>query len=233
MVMAVDVSKGEGPVTAELSTTLTRKRVVVYGMNYHPEVAGVGKYTGEIAEHLASVGMDVVAVTTPPHYPGWTVQAGYRNRYSTSKQNGVRVLRAPLLLRRNMRGIWRLIAPLSFALTSAPVVFWQIIRHRPDTVLCIEPTLFAAPVAQLAAKLVGARTVLHVQDLEVDAAFAVGHLGSRQWLKKLGYAFERFTLKRFQKVVTISNRMAERLVDKGIAGERVSVVRNWVDLEHI
>ena len=233
MVIAVDLSKGEGPETAELSTTFTRKRVVVYGMNYHPEVAGVGKYTGEIAEHLASVGMDVVAVTTPPHYPGWTVQAGYRNGYSTSKQNGVRVLRTPLLLRNNMRGIWRLIAPLSFALTSAPVVFWQILRHRPDTILCIEPTLFAAPVAQLAATLVGARAILHVQDLEVDAAFAVGHLGSKEWLKKLAYAFERFTLKRFQKVVTISNRMAERLVDKGIADEKVSVVRNWVDLAHI
>lgn len=211
----------------------TRRKVVVYGMNYAPEMAGVGRYTGEIAEYLASTGADVTAVTTPPHYPGWQVQAGYRNRYSSATENGVRVIRTPLLLRRKMRGIWRLIAPLSFAAASAPVIFWQIIKRRPDVVFCVEPTLFAAPVAQFAAKIAGARTVLHVQDLEVDAAFAVGHLGSKAWLKKLGYAFEKFTLSRFGKVITISNRMAEKLAEKGVHEERLAVVRNWVDLAHI
>ncbi|WP_245582380.1 WcaI family glycosyltransferase [Neorhizobium lilium] len=211
----------------------TRQRVIVYCMNFAPEIAGVGKYTGEIAEHLIAEGADVTVVTTPPHYPGWRVQSGYGNRYSTSMQDGMRVLRVPLILRRNMKGIWRLIAPLSFAATSAPVIFWQILRTRPATVFCIEPTLFAAPIAQLAAKLVGSQVVLHVQDLEVDAAFAVGHLGSKTWLKKLGYAFERMTLHGFDRVVTISNRMADKLVEKGLAAERVSVVRNWVDLSHI
>ncbi|MBP2550532.1 colanic acid biosynthesis glycosyl transferase WcaI [Neorhizobium galegae] len=224
---------GEELTEAAATVSLTRKRIVIYGMNYAPELAGVGKYTGEIGEYLAAEGADVTVVTTPPHYPGWTVQPGFRNAYSRTMENGVKVLRTPLLLRAKMKGIWRLLAPLSFAVTSAPVVFWQIVRHRPATVFCVEPTLFAAPVAQLAAKLVGGRTVLHVQDLEVDAAFAVGHLGALGFLKKLGFAFERFTLKRFDKIITISNRMAEKLVEKGVAGEDVTIVRNWVDLSHI
>lgn len=211
----------------------TKRSVVVYGMNYAPEIAGVGKYTGEIAEHLAAEGMDVTVVTTPPHYPGWKVQPGYGNRYSSSRENGVGIIRTPLILRQRMKGIWRLVAPLSFALSSAPVIFWQILRRRPGTVFCVEPTLFAAPVAQLAARLVGAQTVLHVQDLEVDAAFAVGHLGGRAWIRKLGYAFERSTLRGFDKVITISDRMAEKLREKGIFENKVSVVRNWVDLSHI
>ncbi|WP_234906113.1 WcaI family glycosyltransferase [Affinirhizobium pseudoryzae] len=210
-----------------------KRRIIVYGMNYAPEIAGVGKYTGEIAEHLAAVGEDVTVVTTPPHYPGWKVQPGYRNRYSSAIENGVRVIRVPLVLKERMAGIWRLVAPLSFAISSAPIAFWQILRRRPDTVFCIEPTLFAAPVAQMAAKLVGAQTVLHVQDLEVDAAFAVGHLGEKGWLKKLGYGFERLTLRGFDRIITISNRMAEKLVEKGIPDYRLSVIRNWVDLSHI
>jgi colanic acid biosynthesis glycosyl transferase WcaI len=215
------------------SEAATRRRVIVYGMNFSPEIAGVGKYTGEIGEHLAAEGMDVTVVTTPPHYPGWKVQAGYRNGYSSTVEGRMKILRVPLILRRNMKGIWRLIAPLSFAISSAPVIFWQILRIRPDTVFCVEPTLFAAPVAQLAAKLTGARTVLHVQDLEVDAAFAVGHLGSKAWLKKLGYAFEQMTLRHFDRIVTISDRMAEKLVEKGIPEAKVSIIRNWVDMEHI
>jgi colanic acid biosynthesis glycosyl transferase WcaI len=210
-----------------------RPRVIVYGMNFSPEIAGAGKYTGEIAQQLADDGADVTVVTTPPHYPGWRVQPGYGNRYSVAWQNGLRVVRVPLLLHREMQGLWRLFAPISFAVTSAPVIFWQILRRRPATVFCVEPTLFAAPVAQLAAWLVGAQVVLHVQDLEVDAAFAVGHLRSRGWLRALGFAFERLALHGFDRVITISDRMAEKLLEKGLVAEQVSVVRNWVDLAHI
>ncbi len=161
------------------------RRILIYAMNHAPEFVGVGRYTGEIADHLAASGANVTVITTPPHYPDWSVQPGYRNRYSATVENGVRVLRAPLFLRRPMKGVWRLIAPLSFAMSSAPLALWHILRHRPHTVLCIEPTLLAAPAAQLAAWLVGAKAALHVQDLEVDAAFAVGHL-SGGWLNGWG-----------------------------------------------
>ena len=95
------------------------------------------------------------------------------------------IIRCPLILRKRMCGIWRFIAPCSFALASAPVALWQILRRRPDIVICIEPTLMVAPIALFAARLAGSRTVLHVQDLEVDACFAVTQFGQAAWLKKL------------------------------------------------
>lgn len=209
------------------------KRVVVYGMNFSPEIAGVGKYTGEIAEYLSNQKAEVSVVTTPPHYPGWAVKDGYKNTYSSERKNGVEIFRVPLFLKENMGGIWRLIAPMSFAATSAPVVLWQILRHRPDFVICVEPTLFASPLAILAAKAVGARTVLHAQDLEVDAAFAVGHLKSIGFLKAAALLFEKVTLKGFDRIITISERMAQKLAEKTGNPEQVAIVRNWVDLEHI
>lgn len=229
----VDVNSGEQAQAQARAATLKGKSVLIYGMNYAPEMAGVGRYTGEIAELAAGQADAVTVVTTPPHYPGWKVQGDFKNAYSTAAEGKVTVKRVPLFLREKMGGIWRLIAPLSFAATSAPVVFWQIITRRPDVVMCVEPTLFAAPVALLAAKLVGARTVLHVQDLEVDAAFAVGHLKNAGWLKKLGGLYERVTLRRFDKIVTISTRMAEKLAEKTRQPDRLAIVRNWVDLEHL
>ncbi len=82
-----------------------RQKVLVFGMNYAPELAGVGRYTGEIAEFLQSRGSDVVVVTTPAHYPGWTVQKPFKRwSYSVEQRNGVKVIRCPLLLRRNIGG---------------------------------------------------------------------------------------------------------------------------------
>ncbi|MFB9950269.1 WcaI family glycosyltransferase [Rhizobium puerariae] len=230
--LAVEATERESA-PEDRTAASVRTRVVVYGMNYAPELAGVGRYTGEIAEHLAQTGVDVSVVTTPPHYPGWKVSGSFRNRYSSGVENGVKVLRTPLLLRQKMGGIWRLIAPLSFALTSAPVIFWEIVRRRPHAVVCVEPTLFASPVALVAAKIVGARTVLHVQDLEVDAAFAVGHLGKSKLLSGLAFGFERTVLKGFNSIITISERMCEKLEEKGLSRSKLQVLRNWVDIDHI
>jgi colanic acid biosynthesis glycosyl transferase WcaI len=209
-------------------------RIVIYGMNYAPEFTGVGRYTGEIGEHLAATGHEVSVVTTGPHYPGWKERDGYSARkWSKETVAGATVFRCPLYLNVDMKGFKRLLAPLSFALSSAPVAFYQILKQRPHVVLAIEPTLFVAPIALLAGKLAGAKVVLHVQDLEIDAAFAVGHLRSGGMLAKLGAAFERMVMKGFDRVVTISHRMAEKIVEKGVRADRVEMIRNWVDVDRI
>ncbi len=211
-----------------------RQKVLVFGMNYAPELAGVGRYTGEIAEFLQNRGSDVVVVTTPAHYPGWCVQKPFhRWSYSVERRNGVKVIRCPLVLKREIGGIWRLIAPLTFAIAAAPVLFWQFFRFRPHIALSIVPTLFGAPMVALGAAFTGSKTVLHMQDLEVDAAFAVGHLGNRTWLKSLGAAFERWVIKSFSQVITISDKMADKIEQKGVSRSKIAVIRNWVDLDLI
>ena len=211
-----------------------RQKVLVFGMNYAPELAGVGRYTGEIAEFLQSRGSDVIVVTTPAHYPGWTVQKPFKRwSYSVERRNGVKVIRCPLLLRRNIGGIWRLIAPLTFVLAALPVLFWLFLRYRPQIALSIVPTLLGAPFVLAGAAFAGSKTVLHMQDLEVDAAFAVGHLGNHTWLRALGAAFERRVIKSFSQVITISDKMADKIEQKGVTRSKIAVIRNWVDLDLI
>ncbi len=209
------------------------KRILIVGMNFAPELTGVGRYTGDLAPELAARGHEVTVITAAPHYPGWKVQSPYRNRYCVRMEEGVRVQRCPIVLREAMQGIWRLIAPISFAIASAPLVVWNILIRRPDVILCVEPTLLAAPTALICCIITSSRSVLHVQDLEIDAAFAVGHLSARGWLRALALRFERTCLRRFTRVVTISERMRESLVRKGVEEKRTVVIRNWVDLEHI
>jgi len=207
-------------------------RVFIYGMNYAPELIGVGRYTGEIGAYLATAGCRIDVITAVPHYPGWSVRDGYSNWFSVKRDHGQRVTRCPIILKKEMRGIWRLIAPLSFAIFSLPILLWRMLTVRPDVVFCVEPTLFAAPAALILAKLVGSRSVLHVQDLEVDAAFAVGHLGNNRF-KAIAHGFERLVLRGFDSVVTISRRMRDQLAAKGVEPKKLHVIRNWVDLDKI
>ena len=208
-------------------------RVLFYSGNYSPELTGVGRYCGELGAHLASRNALVRVVTTAPHYPGWKVHKPHPNfAYRSETIDGVRVTRCPMLMRARMRGIWRLLAPLSFALFSAPVFLWLALRWRPQVILVVEPTLFVSPVGLLAARLVAARTILHVQDLEVDAAFAVGHL-SGSLARRVALFSERWLLAKFSHIVTISNQMARRLNQRGVPEPRLHVIRNWVDTRKI
>lgn len=48
-------------------------KILVYGINYSPELTGIGKYTGEMVEWLAAQGHEVRVITAPPYYPQWQV----------------------------------------------------------------------------------------------------------------------------------------------------------------
>jgi colanic acid biosynthesis glycosyl transferase WcaI len=82
------------------------------------------------------------------------------------------------------------------------------------------------------AKRVGAKSWLHVQDFEVDAAFDLGLLHS-DFLRKLMLKAEVTILKSFDRVSTISPEMLLRLQKKGVAREKTAEIRNWIDTRAI
>jgi colanic acid biosynthesis glycosyl transferase WcaI len=46
--------------------------VLVVGLNFPPEPAGIAPYTGGLASALSASGVDVSVITTFPHYPAWS-----------------------------------------------------------------------------------------------------------------------------------------------------------------
>ena len=212
------------------------QRVLIYGMNHAPEIVGVGRYTADIVNELARRGYMVSVITAPPHYPHWDTrfwrEQGFRNRYAREARDGVTIWRCPLVLRRPMRGAWRLLAPLSFAIGSAPLVIWRILRDRPGLVVCVEPTLLAAPAAVAAARLVRASCVLHVHDLEPEAAVGAGNGWAGRYAGVLAERVARLR-RHFDGVVTLSPAMGRELARHGLASSRIHLWPNWIDVRRI
>jgi colanic acid biosynthesis glycosyl transferase WcaI len=207
-------------------------RILIHGINFYPETAGVGKYTGEMAYWLAAAGHEVRVVTAPPSFPQWRVTPGYRAwRYDwqqlPSQPEKLRVRRCPTWVPRNPDGLKRLLHLASFALSSLPMMLSQVL-WRPDLVLLIEPTFCCAPQALLTARLAGATAWLHVQDFEVDAAFEFGDITSSRG-QALAQTFERWLLRKFDRVSAISGQMVSRLLLKGVDRSRCVHFPNWVD----
>ncbi|MDM0114285.1 glycosyltransferase WbuB [Variovorax sp. J22R133] len=207
-------------------------KLLLYGINFAPEMTGIGKYTGEMAEWLAAQGHDVRVVTAPPYYPEWAVREGYSaSRYAREQWRGVHVIRSPLWVPAKANGLRRIIHLVSFAISSFPALIAQW-RWRPDVVWVVEPAFACAPAALAFARLRGARAWLHIQDYEVDAAFDLGLLkGDR--LRRWVTAVECALMRQFDRVSTISHRMLDRARSKGIVNERLVHLPNWVDVSAI
>lgn len=204
-------------------------KILLYGLNFAPEPTGIGKYSGEMAAWLAARGHDVHVIAAPPYYPAWKVGAGYKAWRSTVEEwKGVTVWRAPLWVPEKPTGLKRLVHLASFALGSVPALVRQI-AWRPDVVVTVAPAFACAPGGWLTARLSGAQSWLHIQDFEVDAAFRMGLLKGR-WMQKLAIGMERWMLRRFDRVSTISQRMLERLHLKQVEPGRAVLFPNWVDV---
>lgn len=203
-------------------------KILVYGLNFAPELTGIGKYTSEMAAWLAGQGHEVRAVTAPPYYPDWRIGKGYgATHYQRETLGNVTVLRCPLWVPSSPSGAKRLLHLASFAVSSLPVIIRQVF-WCPDVVWVAAPALFCAPGGWLTARLCGAKAWLHIQDYEIDAAFELGMLRGN-FLRRFVTAAERYLLKRFDVVSTISVRMVERARTKGVSEVKAVLFPNWVD----
>ena len=209
-------------------------RILIYGLNYSPELTGIGKYTGEMAAWLARRGHEVRVVAAPPYYPAWKVRADYRGSwYRVEHLPGEPLVhRTPLYVPERPTGIKRIVHLVSFVMGSFPVMLRQV-YWRPDVVFTVEPTFFCAPLALFVAKSAGANSWLHVQDFEVDAAFELGLLPAQGPVHDAARGIENFFIYAFDRVSGISARMVDRAIAKGIPEKRAVLFPNWVDIDAI
>ncbi len=206
-------------------------KILVYGINYSPELTGIGKYTGEMVEWMASQGHEVRVITAPPYYPEWQVGKHYSSWRYRREEGAATVWRCPLYVPKQPSTLKRLIHLGSFALSSFFPLMAQR-RWKPDRIIGVVPTLFCTPGMRLLGKLSGARTLLHIQDYEVDAMLGLGMAGKGKGGKvaRLASAFERSGLHNVDYVSTISRSMMNKAQEKGVAAEKVIFFPNWSEV---
>jgi colanic acid biosynthesis glycosyl transferase WcaI len=206
-------------------------KILMVSLNHAPEQTGIGKYQGEMAAWFASQGHQVRAIVAPPYYPQWKVRDGYSSLfYDAEELEGVRVFRVPLYVPSKPSALRRLVHLASFALTSFPVLLWQALSWRPHVIVLTAPPLMCVPAVLLSGFLSRAKTHLHIQDFEVDAAFNLGLL-KRDWLHKVALKLEGRAIRAFDTVSTISRKMLAKLHEKGAYPNAAFLIPNWANVD--
>lgn len=205
-------------------------KIIIYCLNFAPEIVGAGKYNSELVNFLHNKGHKVKVITSPKYYPDWKIQ---NNKYEFDKTYKFKVYRCPIYVPKQPTGIKRILHLISFSISSFPILIFQLF-WKPDSVILIAPTIICF-INIFIFKLFSKKNLfshLHIQDFEIDAAFNLKIL-SFPLLKNLLIKIESFIFKNFNYISTISPGMINKLISKGIKKSKIYYFPNWVDINKI
>jgi colanic acid biosynthesis glycosyl transferase WcaI len=203
-------------------------KILMLSLNYAPESVGISVYSTALSQKLAAAGHDVEIVCGKPYYPQWTVYDNYRKGLvKKTSENSVNVTRVAHYVPKIPTGTKRILQQMSFTVSAFLPLMAIALRKKPDLIFVVTPVFISTPIAKLAAILCGSRTWLHVQDFELEAAKATGLLGSDSAISRFAAKVEKFMLRRFDRVSSISPAMCTALATKGVELKRIFEFRNW------
>lgn len=191
---------------------------------FYPDHAATSQILSDVAFHIADMGWHVKVIANQRSYDGGS-------QYAPSETvKGIEVTRLPSLgpSGRNMAA--RLGRYLGMYLGAS----WEILlrARRGDIVVCkTDPPLMSIPLG-IAARLRGAKLVNWLQDLYPEVAQSLGMSlpGPLRWLLR---SLRNWSLKTAVANVAIGECMAQLLRKQGIRDDKIVILTNFVDDQHI
>ena len=200
--------------------------VLVVTDNFAPERNAPAVRTFAHAKRWVAAGTEVTVVTSAPNFPAGVVQPPYRNRlFQRERMEGVEVARVWTYLAPNSGVVRRSLDFLSFAVSGFFAGLWQ----PADVIMATSPQLLAGVSGALLAWVRRKPWLLEVRDLWPDSLVALDMMRERHPLVRLLRMVENKLYRSAARIVTTNAGLRERLVARGVPGEKIGVVPNGVD----
>ncbi|WP_276740018.1 glycosyltransferase family 4 protein [Victivallis vadensis] len=179
------------------------------------------------AQELSQRGHEVEVLTGFPNYPGGKLYPGYHQHWKmVEEMNGIRITRVPLYPSHDQSAIKRIISYSSLALTQALAGISY--RFKADVAyVCQGPATIGLP-AIVFKGLKGVPFVYQIQDLWPDSLSATGMFDSGLGMKLL-HNWCKLVYRKAAHITVIAPGMKEKLLERGVPAEKVSVLFNWCD----
>jgi glycosyltransferase involved in cell wall biosynthesis len=193
-------------------------RILLFNEYYPPDTSATAKMAALVAEALAKR-HDVTVVAGRPsydpeeYYPYALLRRDVRN--------GVTVERVGSTAYPRHRMRRRVSNYLSYLALAVP----RAIAHRPDVVLAMTDPPIAGIAGAFVARMARRPFVYNIRDLYPDMAIGGSIVEPRRWVERWERMHRR-ALRQAARVIVLGDDMRDRLIAKGIAPERITIVRD-------
>ncbi|MGF1451697.1 MAG: WcaI family glycosyltransferase [Opitutales bacterium] len=193
-------------------------RLLIWGINYTPEMTGIAPYNAMLAEWFSRRGWQVEVLTSFAYYPQWKREPSDRGFLFRRENDGkAAVHRVWAYVPQQVTTLKRIVHEASFVGLS---FIRALFLRRPNLVFVGSPPLSLGVAAWAFHKLRGAPFVFHVYDLQPDAAVGLGMLKGSHLVKTL-YQLESFAYSKAVRVTGITSWMLDTLREKGVPEDKL------------
>jgi len=175
-------------------------RIALFTSTYAPEPIGSAVYMADFAQELVRRGHEANVICAYPYYPAWE-KTHRKWRYTTTIEEGVRVIRVPHTIPTHPTALARAGLEATYGLASAGAL-----ARLPafDAAIGAVPALSGALGAWFASRVRRKPYGLMVRDLVSAAAMHGNVPGSGPWVAKPVRAVEAFVTPRAARVAVIA-----------------------------
>lgn len=201
------------------------------GINFAPELTGIGKYTAEMTDWLVDNGYHCTVLTSFPYYPNWKIQAPYTGDFykkEVLREGMINVYRCPLYVPQIPSGIKRILHDFSFLLSALFMTIYLLFKPAHTHIFCMAPPFHLGFLAILYRFFKGGKIVYHIQDLQIEAARDLKVIKVSQIFIFL-FSLEKFIIAHANYVSTISAGMLKKVAVK--TKKKVILFPNWADTQ--
>ena len=203
-------------------------RILFLSHYFPPEVNAPASRTYEHCRQWVKDGHQVTVVTCAPNHPRGKVYAGYKNHlYFTEVVEGIKVVRIWTYVTAN-EGFFKRTANYVSYLLAASIA--APFLHATDVVLSTSPQFFNGLAGYLVSRIKRAPWILEIRDLWPESILAVGAIRNKTIIRMLEY-LEMFAYRKADRIVPVTDAFAQYMIDKGIDGAKIEVIKNGVDLD--
>jgi hypothetical protein len=186
---------------------------------FYPDVVSTAQHLTDLATELSARGHDVTVITGDRGYDDPSLRFPCRETW-----NNINIIRIPSLsLGKSTR--WR--RAFNFGSFAIICAFRLLLLARFDVVVALTSPPLISFLGALLVRLKGGSFCFWVMDLNPDEAIAAGWLNERSITAWLLQRMLRYSFKHAQHTIVLDRFMKERLLAKGAAPERVSIIPPW------
>jgi colanic acid biosynthesis glycosyl transferase WcaI len=196
---------------------------------FPPEVGAGPARAAEMVLRWKEAGADVTVVTGMPNRPEGRIHAEYRGKLVTAEDwQGIRVLRSWLYASPNHGFVRTALNNTTFMATSAAHAAARC--GALDVLIASSPPFFVHCAGEVVRRLRQVPLILEVRDLWPDYLVGMGVLKNGAAARQL-FALERALLAKASAVVVVTETFKQRIIEKGVSPDRITVIPNGVDTQ--
>lgn len=202
--------------------------ILVVSQFFAPEMGAPAARFHDFGKLLLERGHRITILTGLPNSPSGVIPDAYRGKLAmTETIDGIRVLRGWLFASPQLSKFTKAAGFASFAASASLQALLR--RVRPDVVVATSPPPTVGVPGMLLSRRLGIPLVFDVRDIWPEAIAASGRLQSGALIRVLE-RLERAIYAASSAVTVVTDGKRERLIEKGVAAEKVHVIPNGVDL---